>query len=1337
MQRVALAILLGIMPLEAFTQNAPATSAPVAPVEKAPLKGVELDRVVAVVNGDLILNSDVDEDRRLMAFQPFRQAAASSRENTINRLIDRMLILQQFNLENEDPITDEQVEEEFAVLRKEIPACKTYHCETDAGWQKYVAAQGFTVSELTEIWRQRMQILQFVELRFRLGTIIKERGDKGVLRKDIAAGVCSPACDGSEAGDDLQADRGHSAAAADGLFDVGVVEDIARARDGAGDAAGRGGSVSEMQPGREPEVQPGETKGAPVAGGGGSSKPGKVVMWVVVGLIALVVVLAGAFAWYSTTDDFQQRANREIVTVLGDATGGRVELAGFRFSLWHLAIEANGLVIHGLEGPGEAPYLAADRIQIHVKLFNFFSHVTGAGLASHVALSYLRVDHPQFHLIIDKDGKTNQPVPKHPTKSNKPVTDTLLDLKAQTVVLANGVVLLNNRAIPFDLAAHDLQAEVHYIAHGDMYGATIDLNDLRTRMAKEPEAQSSLHLAAQVGRDKLELTKFEFRSGKASQLEATANLANFAKPEWQAKVTGSLELPQIKVLTGAEGLDAGSIDLELNGHNCKTTPAAAQKHPHFWERRPLKKGEKPSSSVLPPDPDCVAGYLLVGKAKIHNASYQNEYVRLHGINGGGDLHVTPTELLLTALTGTLPDGGGASGKLRIVNWLGEAPANAPERSPTTKAAVTTANRSAETIGAKPPVTEKTTSPPVQPAHAYLDATVDRIPLRTIMDVTAPKNYGDLGFDTSITGPVQVEWGGSTADIADTVQVEATLRFAPVGLRRRGALSDIPVTGMVHGHYDGKPEVVRIEQLTLQTPQSNLEASGILGVNVGDPLTSLRVDLQVHELEEYDQLLQTLGLEVNGKKGSAAIPVVLHGALEFNGMARGAIADLNLKGHLQATDTEVKLGSVMDSMIDSVVADAEFSPNSGLAIASSTIKHGTAVLHVEGTFEPRKTGMGRNLPIYAWDEGSAVDARVQLGDAQVTDLLQLAGQPSVPVTGTIGVNAHASGKVKDLVGSGEVALRNGVAYGEPFESLVSQMTVQGMDIEASHVMLKLHGMQIVGSGGYDFTSGHLHGHVEGDKLQLSKFKFVQQSNTNVDGILSLFADADGTIKEPQLKANAKLANVLLDGQAAGEMAANLHSEGNTLYVTADSTVVGAKVNVAGQAGLSGDFPMQAKMTFTGLDVNKLLAIYAPGKVVATSSIGGVVTVSGPLRTPKLLNGLAELNEFDMKLQGVELRTAGPMRVSLQQGIARLEQVHITGQDTDMHASGTAQVLGVTDAKGGSLDVNANGSVSMALLHTFNTDIVSSGKVEFTVRAGGRVMDPALTGTVKFDNVSASD
>src|ERR1700680_2892068 len=130
--------------------------------------------------------------------------------------------------------------------------------------------------------------------------------------------------------------------------------------------------------------------------------------------------------------------------------------------------------------------------------------------------------------MVDKDGKTNQPEPKHPSTSKTPLTDTLLDLKAQDVVVTNGVALLNNRAIPFDMAARELGAEVHYILSSDRYGLTVDLKDLRTKMASQPEAQSTLHVEAELGRDVAELKKLEFSSGKSSRLEATGSIHNFA-----------------------------------------------------------------------------------------------------------------------------------------------------------------------------------------------------------------------------------------------------------------------------------------------------------------------------------------------------------------------------------------------------------------------------------------------------------------------------------------------------------------------------------------------------------------------------------------------------------------------------------------------------------------------------------------------------------------------------------------------------------------------------------------------------------------------------------------
>jgi peptidyl-prolyl cis-trans isomerase SurA len=156
-------------------QAGAASSAPDTTPGSIAQQGVVLDRVVAVVNGDVILESDVDEERRFEEIQPYRRTAADlSREKTVERLIDRDLILQQAELEPEDAISDKALDDQLATLRKDIPDCKEYHCESEEGWKKYLGDHGFTVEEFRERWRLRMQLLRFIEVRFRNGIKISE-----------------------------------------------------------------------------------------------------------------------------------------------------------------------------------------------------------------------------------------------------------------------------------------------------------------------------------------------------------------------------------------------------------------------------------------------------------------------------------------------------------------------------------------------------------------------------------------------------------------------------------------------------------------------------------------------------------------------------------------------------------------------------------------------------------------------------------------------------------------------------------------------------------------------------------------------------------------------------------------------------------------------------------------------------------------------------------------------------------------------------------------------------------------------------------------------------------
>ncbi len=149
-------------------------------------RGEALDRVVAVVNGELVLESDVDEEQRMVALQPFRDPTGKfSRDQAIERLIDRTLILQQAKLQAEAPITDVEVNAELQALRKGIPACKEYQCETDAGWQRFLKDNGFTDAELRTRWRERMEVLRYIELRFRMGIQITPQEIKTYYEKTM------------------------------------------------------------------------------------------------------------------------------------------------------------------------------------------------------------------------------------------------------------------------------------------------------------------------------------------------------------------------------------------------------------------------------------------------------------------------------------------------------------------------------------------------------------------------------------------------------------------------------------------------------------------------------------------------------------------------------------------------------------------------------------------------------------------------------------------------------------------------------------------------------------------------------------------------------------------------------------------------------------------------------------------------------------------------------------------------------------------------------------------------------------------------------------------------
>jgi hypothetical protein len=149
---------------------------------------VELDRVVAVVNNQAILASDVDDEIRLAVLDPGQVGlGVLTPKLAMEQLIGRALIQQQIRQEDEQAAEPSQAEVDARLteIRKELPACVRVNCASDEGWKAFLAAHGLLPERVETYLRFRLQILRFIEQRFRQGIRIAPEEIETYYRKEL------------------------------------------------------------------------------------------------------------------------------------------------------------------------------------------------------------------------------------------------------------------------------------------------------------------------------------------------------------------------------------------------------------------------------------------------------------------------------------------------------------------------------------------------------------------------------------------------------------------------------------------------------------------------------------------------------------------------------------------------------------------------------------------------------------------------------------------------------------------------------------------------------------------------------------------------------------------------------------------------------------------------------------------------------------------------------------------------------------------------------------------------------------------------------------------------
>ncbi len=965
--------------------------------------------------------------------------------------------------------------------------------------------------------------------------------------------------------------------------------------------------------------------------------------------LAVLVVMVGLAAWVASTPAFQNRMRRVLVAELEKSTGGRVELKKFSWRLTHLEFEADDLTIHGLEAPGQVPYAHLDRLYVRLQILSFFR--------AKIGLNYLEGDHPVIHLIVYPDGSTNQPKPKH--ASSGKTTDEVFNLAVGRTVLNDGVAILNERQIPFNLAVNNLSAQVNYVPLRDHYVGTIHAEDVVAQRGTDTPVHSVVDASVDMGRNTVNLVSLVLQSGpqgtsQKTVLRASGTLDNFDNPHWQFSMKGAIDALEIRALTGAPGLAGGTAQLEATGNGTGTQ------------------------------------FVVNGNARVSGGAYRTGSVNASGVTADAVAHVTQDLIAVTGIHARLATGGLVTGDMKITNWQTPGPGQAASG----------------------------------PEQGTIRTRFSGFTLDSLLDTVAPRKFRRLGFDTSAGGTANVDWTGSPENLVGAVKVNLAPPHTP-------SPNEVPVNGVVDAQYVNRTGSVMVHAFDIHTPASEIQVTGDLGVYPMTRKSQITASLVTRNVAEFNPVLAAFGISAPGQP--TPIPAQLHGEAQFHGTVTGSLDSPEFRGHLQATDfniipagpTPFATRAASNLHFDSLTTDAEYRAGS-LSASLGTLVQGKTTIQFSGDVHGRA-----NEPKELFADSSTIHASVEVKNADIVQWMALTGK-TYPISGTLNLHAQTDGTIGDLNGTGQMSLTGGIVYGEPYRSLTTDVQFRGKEVSASHLMFVMDGGRITGECGYNFEAKTAHFNLEGSGFELAHIKRLANEQYPVLGTVDFTAKGSGTIEAPTLQASMHVRNLQVAREFTGEMDADAHTQGRALDLRMTSHLNTSNLELTGETQLTGDYETRASLKINGFNIDPLLRTFSVTGIRGSSSIAGAVTVSGPLKKPKQLSGDVRLSQLAVTLEDVPIHSDGELHATLRNGVFTMDSLHIVGPDTDLRTEGSVGVF----EKPRPIHGSAKGSINMALAQTLDTDIISSGHVDFTMNAAGTVENPDLTGNVKFTNVNVA-
>jgi len=558
----------------------------------------------------------------------------------------------------------------------------------------------------------------------------------------------------------------------------------------------------------------------------------------------------------------------------------------------------------------------------------------------------------------------------------------------------------------------------------------------------------------------------------------------------------------------------------------------------------------------------------------------------------------------------------------------------------------------------------------------------------------------IWFGGVIDADTKASWIGNIRNLV--ADADATIRSSVASRSTMPAAASppVPLDGVIHARYSAKTKEISLTRSSLRTPQTTLALDGMIGGR-----SSLQVGLQANALQEVETLARIFRAVPPGEQIQ---PLGLSGTALFRGNIRGTLQDPQLSGQLTARDLRVK-----GSQFRLLRADINASPSQ--------------VSFQNGELDPLPGGkltFDVRAALHRWSYGpdNSLAISAHASQLSVADLAHAAGV-QLPVTGILNADVVVKGSQASPIGNGKLSLTRARVAGEPVQSLDAQFEGTGEAVNAS---IELRAPIGAADGkltyyprrqGYQFA-------LQAPHLLLDQLRAPRTKSLKISGQLSISASGSGTFQNPELQANASIAELQVQGQTIRGLKLDASAANHEAQFTLESQVADTSIRAQGKVALKDNYYAVAQLDTQGIPLQPLFAAYLPAHAPGINGHTELhATLRGPLKDRQHLEAHLNIPVFQVSYESIQFAAVAPIRADYANGVVTLQPAEIKGTGTDLRLQGDVPLAGSAPAS-----LNLVGSADLRLLQIFEPDLDSQGQLQFDIRSRGDKSNPNVQGQI---------